>query len=252
MKGYLSSRWQGLNSQWRAVVVAVFALLGLLLIFLLPLFFTHPLALRELVLGLMIGLASIWAAFQLVDDLTKTAKRATGPAHEGDAMPRLVLRGVDLQDAVLPEAELFRCDLAGARLKGADLRSANLKVANCACCEFRAADLRGARLEGADLRDADFREADLRRAELCDADLRGGDLRGAHLRGAILRGVELKGADLRNGDFREANLCGANLSTAVITPLQFEESVYDDGTRWPDDKPPPGSILVESRDKPSP
>ncbi|EBI7290614.1 pentapeptide repeat-containing protein [Salmonella enterica] len=94
---------------------------------------------------------------------------------------RADLRGADLCDAEL-------CD---ANLRGADLCDAELCDAN-----LRGADLCDANLRGADLCDADLRGADLCDAELCGADLRGADLRGANLYGADLRGADLRGANL--------------------------------------------------------
>ena len=69
---------------------------------------------------------------------------------------KIILRGADLYEAYLREA-----DLRGAYLRGADLYRAYL---------YRA-----------DLRGADLREADLCEAYLREADLRGADLRGTKL-----------------------------------------------------------------------
>jgi uncharacterized protein YjbI with pentapeptide repeats len=212
--------------------VALLILCAVVLV--LPAFLPHPSAFRELVLAIAIGCATPWAAYRVVDDLSKTTERPAGAADELDAIPRLVLRGVDLQDAVLPGAELYRCDLAGALLKGADLRSANLRAANCARGDFRAADLRGAKLRGADLRGADLR----------DANLGGADLHKAHLCGADLHRARLRGVD-----FRAADLRGAKLRAPSTESIQFEGSIYDAKTRWPNDEPPPGSIRVESSDE---
>ena len=68
------------------------------------------------------------------------------------------LRGANLRDA-----DLWDADLRGANLRDADLWGANLRDAN----------LRGANLWGANLRDANLRDADLRGANLRDADLWG-------------------------------------------------------------------------------
>ncbi|EBY7571525.1 pentapeptide repeat-containing protein [Salmonella enterica] len=74
---------------------------------------------------------------------------------------RADLRGADLCDAELCDANLRGADLCGANLYGANLYGADL----------RGADLRGANLYGADLRGAN----------LCGANLRGADLYGANL-----------------------------------------------------------------------
>ena len=69
------------------------------------------------------------------------------------------LRGADLRDADLWDADLRGADLWDADLWGANLRGANLWDA----------DLRGANLRGANLRDADLWDADLRDADLWGA-----------------------------------------------------------------------------------
>ncbi len=89
-----------------------------------------------------------------------------------------------------------RADLRGANLCDADLYDADLRVA-----DLYDANLRNANLCDADLCGADLRGANLRDADLCDANLRDADLCGANLRDA----------DLRDADLRDAKLCGANL-----------------------------------------
>ncbi len=93
----------------------------------------------------------------------------------------LVLKGGDLNGAIMKNMKLSWANLSGSRLQGADLSYSELSVAL-----LRAADLRNAVLIGASLRGADLRKADLRQANLGYTDLSGADLQGADLRGAIL------------------------------------------------------------------
>ena len=76
-----------------------------------------------------------------------------------------------------------------ADLRGADLCQANLHEAN---------------LSGADLYQADLRGADLCQANLSGADLSGADLYQADLRGANLHEANLYQANLRGADLHEA------------------------------------------------
>ena len=82
-----------------------------------------------------------------------------------------------------------KANLRGANLRDADLWDADLRGAN-----LRDADLWGANLRDANLRGANLWGANLRGADLWDANLRGANLRGANLRGANLRGADLRGA----------------------------------------------------------
>ena len=81
-------------------------------------------------------------------------------------------------------------------------------------------------LEGEDLRGVDFSGANLSNAFLQNADFTGANLSGARLRGAFLNNCKLDGADLRGADLRWAKLVGAGIEGA-----QFEDAVYDIGTR---------------------
>ncbi|BEU87427.1 hypothetical protein TAMA11512_21690 [Selenomonas sp. TAMA-11512] len=87
------------------------------------------------------------------------------------------------------ESDGQRADLRGADLRDADLCDADLRGA-----DLRDADLCDADLRGADLRDADLRDADLCGANLCGANLCLADLRGANLCGANLCWADLRGA----------------------------------------------------------
>ena len=93
---------------------------------------------------------------------------------------------VDLSNANLQSAQLYR-----ARCQGAKLRDANLKKA----------DLRYANFYEADLRNADLSQAKLNPAFLGDADLRGAILSGANLTSAEVIGTNLSGAQVNQSNF---------------------------------------------------
>ena len=101
--------------------------------------------------------------------------------------------------------------LRGADLSEADLREANLGEANLSEADLRGADLGEANLRWADLQGADLQGANLGEAGLRWADLQGANLGEANLQGANLRGADMQDANLRDADLRWANLQWANL-----------------------------------------
>jgi len=106
-------------------------------------------------------------------------------------------RQADLRGANLSDADLSQADLRKALLSGAYLTQANLSDA----------DLHAAELGAADLRSAMLCRANLSEAFLVGADLRGSSLTHANLRGAMLGLTDLTAADLSGADLAEA-LCG--------------------------------------------
>ena len=151
-------------------------------------------------------------------------------------------RGVYLQQANLPEADLSHANLSGANLfaanlSGATFLRADLQHTFLPMADFSEADLTGANLSGvfsvelnlfrANLFGADLSKATLVAAVLSEArlgganlarvDLRGADLCEADLSRADLSGADLYGAFLFEADLSEANLAGANLSDANVS-----------------------------------
>ena len=73
-----------------------------------------------------------------------------------------ILRGADLRNAYLRNANLSYADFSGVYLRNANLSYANLRDTNLRDTDFRGADFRGADFRGADFRGADLNDADLR------------------------------------------------------------------------------------------
>ncbi|MFZ9738187.1 MAG: pentapeptide repeat-containing protein [Prochlorotrichaceae cyanobacterium] len=97
----------------------------------------------------------------------------------------------DLRGAYLQNKDLSRINLSDADLRFAFLFKTNFRSANLRGAVLIGADLIQAQLQGADLRDAVLTgtyltHADLEQANLQGADLRGAMLRGAHLDSALL------------------------------------------------------------------
>jgi hypothetical protein len=112
---------------------------------------------------------------------------------------------VDLQFAVLDQADMMAARFPGARFGVARLRGISAVGVNLA-----GASLIGAHLEGAGIPGSDLRQADLRKA----------NLRSANLKGALLAGAQLQGADLRDAK--------------ALTRAQVESAVMDQTTRLPE------------------
>jgi Pentapeptide repeats (8 copies) len=162
-----------------ALVVATLVVAGLF-VWLVSLPFDDPPAIRKVVAAIVIGVGGAFLAFYVLREMSEDLEVSRKPPDDHvQPEPVLVLPGVDLRDAALPEVELGRSELRDALLVGANLNAAALQAS---------------RLTGADMRDADLRRADLRFADLLDSDLRGADLRATDLRGARLADAQFDGA----------------------------------------------------------
>ena len=116
-----------------------------------------------------------------------------------------------------------RINLFEANLTGANLYRANLEGANLTGANLYRANLEGARLEGANLTGANLYRANLYRANLEGANLTGANLYRANLEGARLEGANLTGANLYRANLKGANLTGAK---NLIKPIGVEVGNY--------------------------
>jgi len=121
----------------------------------------------------------------------------------------------ELREAILGAADLFNADLSKADLRGAHLQAANLGEAFLEGADLRGANLVGANLESAVLRGAKLQEAKLTRTVLDKARLDGANLTGAELSDASLKDANLDKANLSYTLFSETIIAGANLKDAV-------------------------------------
>ncbi|MDH5178386.1 MAG: pentapeptide repeat-containing protein [Gammaproteobacteria bacterium] len=163
------------------------------------------------------------------------------------SLPKIILKGVQLQGAEfwntqlqganLNGAQLQSVSLRGAWLQGADLRNAQLQGAKLYETKLQGASLWGAtlqganlgfaQLQGANLVMAQLQGANLARAQLQGADLYKVQLQGADLEGAQLQGADLGGAQLQGANLQEAQLQGAYLSGAQLHGVDFSTSNLD-------------------------
>ena len=136
----------------------------------------------------------------------------------------------------LEGAYLDRVEWSGLNLKGVDLRNAAMREA-----DLSAANLKGARLERAYLPRADLRGSNLTRLRAESADLSGADLGGvtaiharfigANLAGASLIEARLSKANLREADIEDANFTNAFLHEACLSGLALNLARFD-GARF--------------------
>ncbi|MDY6804547.1 MAG: pentapeptide repeat-containing protein [Cyanobacteriota bacterium] len=132
------------------------------------------------------------------------------------------LKGINLKGSDLAGANLARVNLSGANLSQALLADANLSKAKLGGAELEKADLSYANLKGTDLEEVNLSSANLNAADLSTANLSGanltsanaadGDLSNANLQNANLSGANFSGGALANADLSGANLSNANLS----------------------------------------
>lgn len=137
--------------------------------------------------------------------------------------PGIDLRGVDLVEATLQEAELPGANLDGVAaydalangivLTGASLSGANFVKAKLVEADFTDATAHGTRFNRADLQQARFD---------------GASLRGATFRGAYLGGASFVGADVTDVDFDGAILAGVTVSAAEPTD-EMDCKLFIDG-----------------------
>jgi hypothetical protein len=142
-----------------------------------------------------------------------------GAELAGRFLPRVGLRGANLEQADLSSAHLVGADLSGASLRLADLSHSNLAGAKMDSANLFATDLRGANLSEASLRDAVLEGTNLEGAILANADLSGALLADPLADGADFTGATLLGARFGyQGDdwLRKAVLKGTTMPDGTV------------------------------------
>jgi uncharacterized protein YjbI with pentapeptide repeats len=140
-------------------------------------------------------------------------------------LPKAMLMGLDLSNAMLDNVNLYQANLEGTTLNGAQLHGATLSQVN----------LKNAKLIGAQLgippggqpsgqRPATLIGAYAPGVDFTNADLRSVDLTGAHLYRSATRRVDFTGARLDSADFSQALLPEA-VFTGSLTSAVFNQAV---------------------------
>jgi hypothetical protein len=146
------------------------------------------------------------------------------PTHDGMMAFVDDLRGISLNGAEIPNANLSYAYLQGADFFGAILKNADLTEADLEGAYLRGADLTDARLGRALLRGANLESARMINADLTDVELPGANLSTAILEHANLTSVRLREANLTNASLKQANMQGCRLQKAVMRGADLQDA----------------------------
>ncbi|MCC0176892.1 pentapeptide repeat-containing protein [Waterburya agarophytonicola K14] len=139
------------------------------------------------------------------------------------------IRGeTDFQRSQLKRIKLNNVTLKGVNLNNSNLAEAELKQANLSNSSLKLVNLSHANLEKAILKDVDFESASMDRVNLTDA----------HLEGSNFKQANLTEADLRDGYFVNACFSGANLRQVKVHGANFEGASYSSETSFDPDFDP--------------
>lgn len=147
--------------------------------------------------------------------------------HHNDKAVAKHLRELDLSGLDLTSLSLYKSgitDFRNSNFEASNLSGARLTFCDMGECNFRSAIMDGANLQSAGCTLACFAQASLKQALF---------------RGATVKDADFDRANLTEADFGYADLRGANLETANLTGVIFEQTKYDENTRWPTDYVPP-------------
>ncbi len=147
-------------------------------------------------------------------------KRFQARLHTENAVAKhlkqIDLSGLDLTGLSFHKSGIS--DLQNSNFEGANLTGARMIACDVAECNFRAATMNGANMRSAGCTLACFSHASLVQTSF---------------RGATLACADFGSANLTGADFGYADLRGANLASANLTDVVYEQTRYDENTRWP-------------------
>lgn len=149
------------------------------------------------------------------------SRYSMGIALERKADYRLDLRGADLREAQILNADLsgaffHHSDLSGTYVAGADLTEAFFAGADLSRARFLDVRFTGAHLSWADLSGAMLQDAEMVKMSFDNANLSGANLIRANLSGSILQGAKLTGAALDRANLSRTSFLRADLSRSLL------------------------------------
>ena len=228
-----STRWHEITTIWkdnRWLFVVAGWFLGILTF---PMLQTVSANFREMAISLVPEAIGIIFTVLILDRLAENRAREqlqTRLVHEARSQSNETAKAaVDWMNAEgwlkreSRTALLRGMNLNNAKLGDADLRSANLQQtdfwrANLTHAHLRYADLRGANFTDANLRDVHLRYATLQQATLTHTDLQHAYLEYANLQQAQLEKANLKAATLFCANLRDAHLDDAIFDEKTVLP----------------------------------
>lgn len=140
----------------------------------------------------------------------------------------------DVRERPFQSIDLEGQPLGGLNLEDALLTDANLSGVSAFQASFEGADLSFSTAEEASFVAAKFNDAALVNGHFHASNFSGADLRGASLGGADLTDARFTASDLMGVDLRGADLHGADLAEARVSNI-----CYDELTDWPEGFDPP-------------
>jgi len=151
---------------------------------------------------------------------------------EGCALNYLSRENIQLQDAWLPDIQVFQSDFDRIDFSGAYLINAGFIQSSFDSANFQNSNLVNSAFSSSSFQMADFRDANLQETEMNYSRLRN-----AVFDGADLSHVKIYSTDLDGADFRNADLSGITLT----------KSFYNSSTRFPEGFEPSqaGALLME-------
>jgi len=136
-------------------------------------------------------------------------------------LPQSSLRGTQLQQAVLDDANLEAADLQWGQLQDASLKRVNLRGAS-----FELADLSGAIMDGARLQGVSFQSALMQGASLDSAEMQGASLTAAKMQGVSLNYATMYGAFFYGTQLQGATFHRSKLQGALFRDVRFEGATF--------------------------
>ncbi len=137
------------------------------------------------------------------------------------------LKELDLSGLDLTELSLYKSGITD--FQNSNFEASNLTKAKLSLCDLSECNFRSAIMDGANLRSSGCTLACFSHASLVEASFRG----------ATLACTDFDNANLTGADFGHVDLRGANLATANLTDVIYEQTRYDENTRWPAAYVPP-------------
>jgi uncharacterized protein YjbI with pentapeptide repeats len=137
------------------------------------------------------------------------------------------LSRINLQGAILVDADLDDCCLDGANLRNADLAGAELNNAELRSADLTETNLSGAILSGAQLERADLSETTLEAAQLDEARLVGTKLINVNLCYTDFSSADLSDADLSGSRGVGTDFTGATLENTKLLETDLRYAVFE-------------------------
>ena len=131
------------------------------------------------------------------------------------------------------KVNLNKLDLSGRDLKGIRIYVLDAKQVNLQGAILDQADMHGCNFTQANLAGASCKSVHFRAAPMASADLSGADFTKARLRGVNLKKANCTGGNFTEADFTGSDLCGADFTNAILDQALCTDAKFDETTKFP-------------------